>query len=85
MMAPSLRRTADGERLVLRLGERAGAHRVDDGAGNLERAALARPEPAARPARVDQPAVDVVRRHALSEHLGVAAGLLEEYKLVRVV
>ena len=65
----------DGEGLVRRLRERARVHGVDDAARVLERAALACAELAARPACVDQPAVDVVLRHALGEHLGVAAGL----------
>ena len=50
-------------------------HRIDNAPRVLERAPLARPELAARPARVDQPAVDVVLRHALREHLRVPAGL----------
>lgn len=45
---------------------------VDDATGVFERATLARTELAARPASVDQPAVDVVLSHALSQHLSVA-------------
>jgi hypothetical protein len=57
----------------LGLGERAVVHGVYDLARVLERAALAVPVLAARPAGVDQPAVDLVRGHPLREHLRVPA------------
>lgn len=41
----------------------------------LEWTALARAEPVTRPARVDQPAINLVPCRALRKHLGVAAGL----------
>jgi len=46
---------------------------IDDCASVFKRATLACAELAACPAGVDEPAVDFVFRHALGEHLGVAA------------
>lgn len=72
------RQTECSETLVVRLGELPGVDSVDDGTGEFERAALARAEFPACPAGVDEPAVDFVFRHALGEHLGVAAWVQDD-------
>jgi len=60
--------------------ELAGVDRVDDAARVLEWAALAGggAELAADPARVDEPAVDIVLGHALREHGCVARGVEDD-------
>ena len=76
------RNTLDGGRyrqakgtkgLEASLGELTRMDSVDDGTGVFEWATLARAELASGPAGVNEPAVDLVFRHALCEHLGVAA------------
>jgi hypothetical protein len=68
----------DPKGLVLGLGELSRVHGVDDPTRVLERAPRARAELAPRPARVDQPAVDVVLRHPLREHLCVPAWVQDD-------
>ena len=53
-------------------------HSVDNGAREPQRAALPRAVFPARPASVDEPAVDVVLRHAIGEHACVAAGVQDD-------
>lgn len=51
---------------------------VDDGARVFERASLARAVFSTGPAGVDEPAVDVVLRHALGKHLGITSGVEDD-------
>ena len=61
--------------LILCLCELARVHGVDDATGVLEWASFASAELARGPSGVDEPTIDLVSRHALREHFGVAARL----------
>lgn len=65
------------ECLVLASEKLPGVHGIDDAAGVLEWAALARAELATCPASVDQPAGYVVFGHAIGEHFCVASRLVQ--------
>jgi len=67
------RQSKRAKTLKVGLGELSGMDSIDDSARVFEWAALARAELAARPARVDEPAVDLMFGHAFGEHFGVAA------------
>lgn len=67
------RQTEGAKALEVGLGELTRVDGIDDSARVLEWATLSCAELPAGPASVDEPAVDVVFRHALGKHLGVAA------------
>jgi hypothetical protein len=65
--------TEDTECLILAVKKLPRVYGVDDTAGVLEGAALARAELATCPVSADQPAGHIVFRHAISQHLCVAS------------
>lgn len=71
----------DGEVFVFGLSERAVVDGVDDSPRIFERATFAGTKLASSPTSVDQPTIDSVLLHPLSEHLGIPAGVEDNERL----